>query len=140
MKFRSLRNRSLAITLSVVVALFSIAQPVSATTLTTQKASTVGVAVTYTAAAGSQNFFNTGKEMVHIKNASGGTLTVTFTAAGTDNFGIVATAHNLVVTIADAGDKLIGPFRTDQFNDSNSHVAVGWSTTTSVTVAVIRLP
>lgn len=138
MKLKAFRNRVLAITATLFVALFLITAPLNAATLATQKPSTAGIAVVYTAAAGSQDFVNTGKEFVHVKNGAGAPITVTFTAAGKDNFGITSTAHDLVVTVPATDDRIIGPFLPERYNTTAGKVAVGYSSTTTVTVAVIK--
>lgn len=135
--FKSIRNRAASFCLVLFVALAVVAAPLNAATLSTQKPTTAGVAVTYVAAASSQDFVNTGQEVVHVKNGSGSSITVTFTAAGKDNFGIVATAHDYVITVPATDDRIIGPFDTARFNTTAGKVSITWSATTTVTVAIL---
>jgi hypothetical protein len=108
-------------------------------TLSKQIPSAAGTSLTYAAAGGSgDKFVNTGREFIHVKNASGSSINVTI-SSGTNkcSFGITNAAHDMVVAVAAAGDKMIGPFSVQQFNDANNAVNVSYSLNTSVTVAVI---
>jgi hypothetical protein len=111
--------------------------------LATQKPSAAGVALSYAAATGGgDTFVNTGREFVHVKNASGGSINVTFTAgvanANKCSFGVADPAHQLVVAVGAGLDKLIGPFDRDRFNDpATGNIAITYSGVTSLTVAVV---
>lgn len=106
-------------------------------TYTVQTAVQTGVVPTQNAVAASDKFNNDGKTVLWVENGSGGELTVTLTTAAT--VGGVAIADP-TVTIANGAKKVIGPFATSIYNDSNGQVTVAYSATTSVTAAVIRIP
>lgn len=91
-----------------------------------------GGAVTYTAVSASDTFVNTGRTELHVKNAGGGSTTVTLTAVGQCNQGF---SHNLVYTVTAGSDKLIPAPDLTRFG---STVTVTFSPTTSVTAAVIE--
>jgi hypothetical protein len=138
MKFKSLRHRGLTIALTIFVVMFSAVSPASAATIAAQAPSIAGVTLTYTAAAASQDFVNTGKEFVHVKNGSVSPVIVTFTAAHADNFNIVSTAHDLAVTVPATSDKLIGPFDVARYNTTAGKVGIVWASTTTMTLAIIK--
>ncbi|UCD57872.1 MAG: hypothetical protein JSV16_01815, partial [Candidatus Hydrogenedentota bacterium] len=48
--------------------------------------------------------------------------------------------HNAVVSVPASGEKMIGPFPKDRFNDTAGKVQIAYSGVTSVTVAAIELP
>jgi hypothetical protein len=111
-------------------------------TLSVQKPSAAGVALTYAAAAGGgDKFANSGREFVHVQNASGGAITVTFTSGAASankcSFGVAHTAHDLSVAVGAGADAMIGPFNRERFNDVNGDVNITYSGVTSLTVAVI---
>lgn len=115
--------------------------------LTVNKLSQTKTAASLAAAAGGgDSWANTGKEQFAIKNAGGGSITVTFRCNGGDgnnracNFGIAGTpGHDVVQTIPnDSNIYLIGPFPTF-FNDGSQLLQVAYSAVTSVTVAVFAL-
>lgn len=107
--------------------------------LTTQKPSAAGVAVTYAACnAGGDTFVNTGREFIHVKNASGGALTVTISSGSNKcSFGIANAAHDLAVSVGAGSDKMIGPFDKDRFNDTSGNVNLSYSGVTSLSIAVL---
>ena len=108
--------------------------------LTAQQLSAVsGLAATYAAAGGSGDTIsnNSGKMILHVKNGSASPITVTITAVGTlQGFPVT----NPTYTVANAGEKFIGPFDPSIFNNTSGAVAVGYSATTTVTVAVLQIP
>lgn len=104
--------------------------------LSTQSLTMNGVAASYSAVAASDTFSNTGEEVIHIKNGSASSTTVTITSAQQCNQGF---SHNLTVTVTAGADKFIGPFPTNRFNDSSGLVTFACSPTTSITAAVIRV-
>lgn len=80
---------------------------------------------------------NTGKEIVLIKNGSGGSITVTLDIEATVDS---AAAVDPTVTIADGITKAIGPFPTGIYNNSSTgRVSWTYSAVTSVTVKVLQL-
>ncbi|CAO3428687.1 hypothetical protein [Azospirillum argentinense] len=114
--------------------------------LTVQAISEAGAALTYAAAAsGGDTFVNADdRTFLHVKNGSASSVNVTVTAQTTSTnvpgFGPVTKA-NQVVAVPANGDRLIGPLPTKAFNNpANSQVSVSYSATTTVTVAVVRVP
>jgi hypothetical protein len=98
---------------------------------------------TVSAAAGGDTFANEGRTFLHIANASGADITVTFAAQVTSTtkpgFGTL-TASNQAVTVTAGENRLIGFFEPAIFNNSSGAVAVSYSAVNSVTVAAIRCP
>lgn len=98
----------------------------------------VDVESAYAAAAASQEFPNDGRTFVHIKNASGGSITCTFTTAGTINSHAIA---DTVVTVdATTGEQMVGPFIQSVYDASDGNIDITWSATASVTIGVFKLP
>lgn len=105
--------------------------------LTVQDAVNTGLNATYaSAASGGDEFANTGTEIVHVKNGSGGSVTVT--VATTQEVEGLAVA-DVSVAIPAGEDRFIGPFRQKTFNASDDNVDVTYSSETSVTLAVIKV-
>lgn len=78
------------------------------------------------------SFLNTGKEVVLFQNSSSqGAAAVTVTIAGqkVDNFGGASSLHNVTVSVPTSSMALtvVGPFRTDVYNDSNNKVQMTYS-------------
>src|SRR5688572_8313386 len=106
--------------------------------LTVQTAVIAGLEATYAAAAGGGDTFkNDGRTIFHVKNASVGDITLTFTTPGL--VGGVAIADPTVVVTA-GEERIIGPFEPSIFNNSSGLVAVGYSGVTTLTVAAIKVP
>lgn len=106
-------------------------------TLTAQSASISGAAPTFAAAsAGGDEFANSGKEVLHVKNGSGSSINVTITSQRTCDQG---GTHNVVVAVPAGEERRIGPFSVERFNDADSgRVEVAYSDVTSVTVGVFK--
>jgi hypothetical protein len=106
--------------------------------ITVQNIAISGLEETFASAAGGGDTFkNDGRTFFHVKNGSGGNITLTFTTPG--KIGGVDIANPEVV--CDAGEeRLIGPFEPSIFNNASGLVAVGYSGVTSLTVAAVRLP
>ncbi|WP_337187596.1 hypothetical protein [Phenylobacterium sp.] len=112
-----------------------------AAALTPQIMSMNGIAPTYNAAnSGGDTFLNDGRTYVHIKNGSGGSLTVTFAsvASYTDNALGTITLSNLAVAVPAGAERIVGFFPLARFNDVNGRVSMTYSGVTSLTVAVVR--
>lgn len=105
-------------------------------TYTVQTAAQTGITPTQNAVAASDKFNNDGKTILWVENGSGSTLTVTITTAATA--GGVAIADP-TVSISNGAKKVIGPFKTSIYNDSNGQITVAYDQTTSVTAAVISI-
>ena len=97
-----------------------------------------GIAPTYGAAAAGGDTFNPdGRTFFHVKNGGGSSITVTITAYGSGPGG--NPVSNRVVSVPNAGERMIGPFDPAGFADQNNNAAVAYSAVTSVTVAAFRL-
>jgi len=111
-------------------------------TLTRQEVTESGLLATYSAASGGgDDFINTGVEWIHIKNASGGNITVTVTAQNTDASNVPfgdLTKSSAVVVVDLATEQFIGPFPPNAFNLAGS-VQITYSGVTSLTIAVLTL-
>lgn len=81
---------------------------------------------------------NNGKTMLHVKKSGANPCNVTITPAKTPGG---HTLSALVVAIpANIGDKFIGPFNSDLYDDQNHDVSVTFSENTGLSVAVVQLP
>lgn len=84
---------------------------------------------------------NDGKTWIEVKNAGGSPITVTIQTPGTVDG--MAVADRTVVVPATTGDRMIGPFPPNQYNQiSGSDVGtvyVDFSAVTSVTVAAFTM-
>lgn len=79
---------------------------------------------------------------IHVKNNSGGSVSVTVTAVKTS--AIVSgvggvTIGNRVVAIPGGEERMIGPF-TEAFTDTDGTVTIRYSATASVIAGVFQLP
>lgn len=109
------------------------------TELTVQDIVRSGLEATYTAANGDGHYFsNDGKRtFIHVVNGDASDNTVTIqTPATADSLAI--TDRTVVVTAGE--ERMIGPFPTQYYNQSDGTVYVDHSNTTSGTIAAIKLP
>jgi hypothetical protein len=106
--------------------------------LTPQAVSLAGLTPVYGAAVASTTVPCDERSFLHVKNANGSSMTVTLTATGAVRG---QTAANVVITVpATTGDKMIGPITADLFAGTvDGTCAVAYSSTTSVTVALLRI-
>ncbi len=94
--------------------------------------------------AGNGNHFDNEKRnvFVHVKNASGGNLTLTILTNSIVDGNVTLPDKTLV--IANGGEPMIGPFPSAPYQSIegsvNAAISLEWSTITSVTFAVIKLP
>ena len=86
--------------------------------------------------AGPDTFANTGKEILEVNNASGGSITVTIPVTATPDGMAVASD---VITIANGIRKAIGPFPTGIYNNGSGNVSFTCSATSSVTAKVLSV-
>lgn len=108
-------------------------------TLTTQNISRTGVGPTYAACTGGGDRFTPDKDtFLHVKNGSGGALTVTVAATKVPLPGMTIT--NVVVSVPAGGERMIGPFPYDMFAavDGSALADVTYSGVTSLTIGVIK--
>jgi hypothetical protein len=95
-----------------------------------------GEVYTLTAVAASDEFPNDGNTLLHVKNASGGSINVTITSVQNCDQGV---NHPVVVAVGAGAEKFIGPFNPTRFNNpSTGRVTVGYSAQTSITAAAVR--
>lgn len=105
--------------------------------LSTQTIVRTGIIPTYAAAAGGgDSFVPSSDTYLHVKNGSGGSLTVTVAATYT---AIGQAVANVVVAIAAGAEKMLGPFPYEYFAQSDGTAAATYSGVTSLTVAVLKL-
>lgn len=89
------------------------------------------------AAAGGDEFVNSGREFFHAKNGAGVSQTVTVNSQAVCNQGF---DHDAAVAIPAGQERMIGPFPKGRFDDANGKVQVTYSAVASLTVAAIRVP
>lgn len=81
---------------------------------------------------------NTGREFIEVKNASGGSINVTLDLKGTID-GLAIT--DKVIAVGDGVTKAIGPFPKGIYNDSATGLAKATcSVTSGVTIKALKLP
>lgn len=104
--------------------------------LTVQPAAHAGLTPSYAAAAAGGDQFQPGDDvMLHIKNGSGASITVTVASPQPCSQGVT---HNLVVSVPAAGERMIGPLPAARFaNPTTGLVNITYSAAASVTVAAI---
>lgn len=106
--------------------------------LTTQQITQAGVGPTFVAAAGGgDQVLADDRTYLHVKNASGGAITVTVVTPGTVNGLAIA---DLTVSVPAAGEREFGPIGPGQFADASlgGNAAITYSGVTSLTVAAKR--
>lgn len=105
--------------------------------LTVQDIVLAGLAPTYVAAAaGGNNFINDGRTFLHVKNGGASSINVTIDSVVQCNQGF---DHDITVAVPNGGERMIGPFNPDRFNNSIGRVSVTYSAVTTVTVAALHL-
>lgn len=110
------------------------------TVVTPQELSRAGITPTYNAATASDGdaFSNDGHTFVQVLNAAGAPINLTIQTPGTVDG--LAVTDRVVAVPATTGNKMIGPFPTAMYNQSNGQVYLDWSSAASVTFAVVRVP
>ena len=106
-------------------------------TLTVQPIIRTGLTASYSdATTGGIAFANEGRSVVHIKNGSGATTTLTIVTPGTvDGLAI----SDRTVQIAAATEEFIGPFQPGIYNQSTDVVHVDISTASTTSIAVMSI-
>lgn len=106
-------------------------------TLTTQVIVPGGLTPAYSAAAGGGDKVTPGNDtFIHVKNGSGGSLTVTVDSVTPSNYG---TDADLVVAIPAGQERMVGPLPGARFAGvSDGLVSVTYSGVTSLTIAAIK--
>jgi len=107
-------------------------------TLTAQRIIRAGLDPAYAAAAGGGDDFQPGPDVfVHIKNASGGSITATFVTPREVEGLAVA---DLAVAIPAGDERMVGPFDAATYADPSTGLCpITYSGVTSLTVGVFRL-
>lgn len=102
-------------------------------TLVAQAVSRTGLEPSYdSAAAGGDDFANTGVEFLHVKNGSGSPITVTIVTTVTVDSLAVA---DLAVAIPAGEERMIGPFPCRWYGSSTD---ITYSDVTTLTIAVLQ--
>ena len=102
-----------------------------------QDFATVGIAPTFTAAgAAGDTFANNGRTYLFVKNSSGASINVTINSVTPCSQGF---DHDKVVAVGAGATVQVGPFPTNQYNDTSGNVGVTYSASASVTVAAVRV-
>lgn len=109
-------------------------------TLATQSISRAGLGPTYAAAAGGGDAFTPNKDtFLHVKNTSGGAITVTIVTPRNDQYGNPV-ADNAISVPLTTGDRMIGPFPADAYADPTTGLAsITYSGVTNLTIAAVQL-
>lgn len=106
-------------------------------TLSVQTINRDGLEATYSACAGGgDEFANAGDEFIHIKNGSGGDITLTIVTQATVD-GQAVGDRTVVITAGE--ERLIGPFPTGTYNDGAGKVQLTYSGVTSLTIGILKL-
>ena len=79
---------------------------------------------------------NTGVEFIYVHNGGGGSINVTLDIQTTVDGQAVT---DRVVAVGAGERKLIGPFPSGTYNDSQGNMNVGYSGVTSVFIAALKL-
>lgn len=105
--------------------------------LTTQTIVPTGLTPAYSAAAGGGDKVAPGADtFIHVKNGSGGSLTVTVDSVVPSNYG---TDADLVVAVPAGSERMIGPLAAPRFQSlTDGLVNVTYSGVTSLTIAAIK--
>lgn len=106
-------------------------------TLAVQQPTNAGATLTFAAVAASDVFANDGDTVAIVNNGSGGNITLTATAAGTP--GGLTITDVTTANIANGAVGIMGPFDPTYFNNSSGQVTLAASSTSSVTVAIVRV-
>ena len=108
------------------------------TVTSVQSVSRTGAVPTYGAvdAVNHNQFTNDGRTFIHVKNGGGAPINVTVGTPGTVDSLAVA---DLVVSVTNASEKMIGPFPKGTYDQTGGGVYVDWSSGSSVTYAVLKL-
>ena len=106
--------------------------------LTVAAVTRAGVDVAGVAAdAAGDEWANDGKQFVEVNNGSAGSINVTLNIRATVDG---AAAVNPVVAIAAGARKIIGPFPTGVYNDSNGRAKISYSAVATITTKVLNCP
>lgn len=107
-------------------------------TLSVQTVALAGITPSYVAAAlDGDEFVNSGREMIHVKNGhtSPWTVTVNSQLACSQGFD-----HDAAVVVTNAQERMIGPFPKSRFDDATGKVQITYSGVTALTIAIVQVP
>jgi len=115
-------------------------------TLSVQTLSAAGTTVTYASCTGGGDVVaNNGKMYLHVKNGSGGALTVTIaktlsTPQNIPGYGLVTIA-DIAVSVGAGAEKFIGPIDPAAYNATagTGLISITYSGVTSLTIAAIQM-
>ena len=106
-------------------------------TLNVQKVVLAGLTPSYgAAAAGGDEFVNSGREFLHVKNGHTSPQTVTVNSQAACNQGY---DHDAAVAIPASEERMIGPFPKDRFDDAGGKVQITYSGVTALTIAAVQV-
>ena len=107
--------------------------------LSLQAITAAGLAANYgnASAGGDKIPLGAANVFLHVKNGGASPVTVTITTQSNNYKGL--TIPDRTVTVANATDKFIGPIDASLHADISQQASVGYSATTSVTVAALRI-
>jgi hypothetical protein len=113
-------------------------------TLVRQKIVGSGLTPSYAACAGGGDVVDNadGRTFLHVKNGSGGSITVTVTAQDTSAQTVThgtLTVANIAVAIPAGQERMIGPFPKQAFNNASKQLALSYSGVTSLTIAAVYM-
>lgn len=107
--------------------------------LTVQKVVLTGITPSYVAAAaGGDEFVNSGRIFIHVKNANvsvARTVTVDSQTPCSQGYD-----HDAAVEVPASSEKMIGPFPKDRFNDTAGKVQITYDDEADLTIAAIEVP
>jgi hypothetical protein len=103
--------------------------------LDVQAFSLAGNDLTYAAATGGGDTVQTGTTL-HVKNGSGGAITVTIDCPNACSFGVTDNAHDKVVSVP-AGENRFIPVEA-RFGNASGIASISYSGVTSLTIAAFR--
>lgn len=108
--------------------------------LNVQRITQAGLTPAYVpAAGGGDSFLASGTEMVHVKNGSVGSITVTVDGPNVDNFGVTGDDHDLPIAIPAGQERMIKLADVARFRDVNGSIQLTYSGVTSLTVGVFSM-
>lgn len=102
-----------------------------------------GLTPAYTSVNATDVYFaqNDGRLFLHVKNTNAGSGTVTVQTPGTVDSQATLAITDLVATVPQtSGDKMIGPFPPDIYNNVSGQLRITFSLATGMSVAAVRLP
>lgn len=108
------------------------------TDVTVQNIAVAGLSPSYDAAHVDGNaFINDGNTILHVKNGSGGSLTLT---VQTNRIVGGVTVQDHTVSVPAGEERIIGLFGTGTFNQNDGKVYIDTSTQTSITLMAFKVP